>query len=590
MARLILAGVGLLLSQNVHASLAEYTENASGDGQIALGFPVPQAQDSSTAFAGFRSYASLIDALSQRALGEATFGRHVLGSSLGGREIYGFNFGQPVGSAPAMLQIGAVHAREWASPEAVTHVAESLLDGMQHNGLERYLADCCSILLAPVINPDALIATQQQFATTRVDEDPGGDPDTPRDGRQRRKNLRDTDGQLDTGEDTLLGVDLNRNIGRFWNTPGGSSNSPASIVYHGGAEASEPETGAVKAAAGLLGADQLRLFIDSHSFGRVHFYNDTGNSRLRTLTRLLAQQMGRVAETDYSPVQEPSQSGIGANDEYFAYEFEIPSFTLEIEPGLEMQAAEYGGNPGVSHSGFILPEAEIARVRQEVHAMSLIGFYHQAGPPILQAVEVVDSHDDSLVLSGRWRRDGDKRVLEIDSSEVLRSDRDYRLTLHFDKPMRWQGTDGEVAQYPGQNVTLTPFVELRGNAGSRQELGADGQWQSARYTYDSFSLRFRPDAELGEQARIAVNVRDLSAHGLDANPATVVNWGGGHWGNYEDGDNRDGDSGGTDSQFCLRLAASAPRDCDASGGGGGGSGSLGLWLTLLLLTRRRPPH
>lgn len=578
-----------LYAAGAQADIARYTESGTGPGEIALGYPVPLPQASAMAFDGFRSHASLISQLSAQAASQAQFSRHQLGSSLNGEPIYGFVFGQPVGTAPAVLQSGTVHAREWAAPEVVTHIAERLLAGLQGRGLERFLADRLSIMLAPVMNPDGFLATQQEPERTRIGEDPqnsASDPLYPRDGRQRRKNLRDTDGLLDTSSDSLGGVDLNRNIGRFWGSSSGSSSDPRSIVYQGSARESEPETRALIQAASLLGGERLRLFIDTHSFSRVYFYNDTGNGRLRNLTRGLADLMGRVAVTDYAPVQEPSQSGIGANDEYFAYEFEVPSYTLELEPGFELQSAEYGGNPDVSHSGFILPEAEIARVREEAWLMALIGYYHQAGPPILQAVEVRQA--EQILFAAHWQDEGAGRRLVIDRPGALTPGSEYDLRLRFDKPMRWADAQGGLDQYPGQLTTLTPLLELVGASGTRQELGDTGNWLSQQYQFDSYQVRFMADAALGQFARLQVSTRDLSGHALDADPSTAADWQAGHWVNYENASGQDGDSGGSDSQFCLRLDSTAPADCQSSdgGGGGGGSGSPGAVLLLLLCALR----
>ncbi len=577
-----------LYTAGASAEIVRYTEAGTGPDEIALGYPVPLPRASASAFDGFRDHASLIGQLSALAAREAQFSRHELGSSLNGQSIYGFVFGQPAGSAPAVLQTGAVHAREWAAPEVVTHIAERLVAGLGSNGLERYLADRLSIMLAPVMNPDGFVATQQEPERTRIGEDPdhsSSDPLYPRDGRQRRKNLRDSDGLLETPADSLSGVDLNRNIGRFWSSSRASSSDPRSIVYHGSARESEPETRALMEGARLLGGDRLRLFIDTHSFSRVYFYNDTGNIRLRNLTRSLASMMGRVSAEDYPPVQEPSQSGIGANDEYFAYDFEVPSYTLELEPGFALQSAEYGGNPDVSHSGFILPEAEIARVREEAYLMALIGYYHQAGPPILEGVEV--RRDDQTIFAAHWQTEGAGRRLVIDKPGVVSPGVEYSLHLRFDKPMRWTDERGAVGQYPGQLITLAPFVELAGASGRRQELSDTGQWLSRRYRFDSYALTFQADSALGQHARLEVSVRDLSGQALDADPSSMARWQNGHWVGYESSDGVQGDAGGTDSQICLRLDSSASADCQNSAGGGSGSPGLALLLAMLCGLRRR---
>ena len=72
----------------------------------------------------------------------------------------------------------------------------------------------------------------------------------------------------------------------------------------------------------------------------------------------------------YSP--SPADAGIGATDEYFANTYQIPSYTMELEPA--NSGADYGGF-GVSHDGFILPNSEVARMRDETAAEVFTGLY-----------------------------------------------------------------------------------------------------------------------------------------------------------------------------------------------------------------------
>ena len=133
------AGVLLLALcslSTAQARPAEYSENQSSEDRIALGFPVPEPVASSTPLAGFRRYDSLIGALSLKALQRDDFERREIGRSQKDRPIYAFRFG--LSERAVMLQVGGLHAREWASPEAVAGIAEALLSAADDGGAPPY--------------------------------------------------------------------------------------------------------------------------------------------------------------------------------------------------------------------------------------------------------------------------------------------------------------------------------------------------------------------------------------------------------------------------------------------------------------------
>ena len=591
LSRLLILLCAGLFCMNSSARQAQYTESESGRDQIALGFPVPQVVDSNSALAGFRSYQSLIDRLSLSALQRSDFSRMQVGSSLNNRPIYAFRFGTT--DNVAMLQSGGMHAREWASPEAVTGIAEQLMAAADDGGIESYLRDNSSIILIPVLNPDGFIATQQNPATTLIGEDPNDSANpasaaaknlTPREGRMRRKNLRDSDGNIETTSDNLLGVDLNRNIGRFWASSGRSSNSPDSIVYHGATEASEPETRALIAASRWLPEQNLRLYIDTHSFGRVYFYNRTGNERLHNITLSLVNKIRLAPNRAYSQAAESSGLGIGASDEYFAYERQVPSYTLEIEPG-SSQTAEYGGNAGISHSGFILPDAEVPRMRSEIYAMARLAYYHQSGPAILQQLQIFQQPEGRLVVDANWQGQIN-RQLNIEQKAALLPGGDYRLVARFSKPMRWRDEQGQIGAYPGQAAPLAPQISLVSGPQSANLDSSRGRWLDAQYQADSFELDFILSDQLSGTSQFHISARDLAGVALDADPSTAVSWQNGAWYNFEDEQGVAGDVGGQDRN--ISFSVQGPDLNPPQSNTAGGSGSLGLWLFFSFsLFRRR---
>ena len=146
--------------------------------------------------------------------------------------------------------------------------------------------------------------------------------------------------------------------------------------------------------------DSLRLYTDVHSYSQVHFWarNDNDSLALQTQTvlNLFTRHHGAFpagkcyAFTDRFSL--PRNRGIGSTDEYFTYQYGVPAWTLEIEPSggqavhapLPGGGADYGGDGVNGHDGFILPESEIRRVREQLAQSFATVFYRQAGPPHLQ--------------------------------------------------------------------------------------------------------------------------------------------------------------------------------------------------------------
>ncbi|WP_348675302.1 M14 family zinc carboxypeptidase [uncultured Abyssibacter sp.] len=592
------------------ATVQTYVESNAGSNEIALGYPVPEPVGSVVPVDGFRDYSSL-QARHRDLAGSPVIREVRVGTTLEGRPIWAYVVGDAdarladgSGSEGVVLFNGGIHAREWASPEVSTAVLEALAAGAEDGGFIEFLVDQVEITIVPVLNVDGFVQTQRtptQVLRTTFSGDPSN---WPRDGRMRRKNMRGVDTDLTTESDGMRGVDVNRNSNPFWATSSRSSGNSASLVYHGAGPASEPETQAIQAAAELVDADRLRFFVDIHSFSRVFFAADTGNTRRDAIARELANTI-RAATSGYDYDPTPAGVGIGALDEYFAYTYQVPSYTLEIEPGPNGSHADYYGSIGVTHDGFILPEAEIARVREELTDALLLGAYRQSGPPVALAA-TLRSGAGAIVYDGAWQPEGAEGRAETSTRLSGLPTGELELRIRFDRPMRLL-SGSTVVQYRGQSGPPLPDVRFVG-------LDADGQafefappasamqWSdstdSTRYTGDTLNiaLSVTSGSELATASRLdlVIDAQDLSGQRLDANPSTVATWTNGAWSAYEDEDGRDTDQGGASPAFRLigdGLAVPTP----VAGGDGGGSGGFGVvglagWLGLLLLTgvhRRR---
>lgn len=598
-AAILIVGMMATTAVSAQVRILQWVEQASTDEltKIALGYPVPIPVDTPLPFDGFRSYNGLH--LRHQDLSETTSLVHgsVIGSTINDRPIWAYRLGdadfETVYGLPeqAMLTNGGIHAREWQSPEVVTGVMELIADSKSDHHLVDYLRDNANIVVIPVLNIDGFIHTQRYPQTNWMGADPRYPSNWPRDGRMRRKNMNGADDVLASEADHLLGVDLNRNNAPFWATSSSSSVNPKELVYHGEQAASEPEITALKTAAQLGPADRLSMYTDVHSYSQVHFWDRNDNERLTELTeRLLGTFSNHHASfpagKEYLYDRRffvPVNQGIGTTTEYFTHTYQVPSWTLEIEPsggshpGLPGGGADYGGLGRNGHDGFILPESEIARVRTELAQTFAVAYYQQSGPPSIQALRIVDEATGSLVFDARWDTTGpESRELYRNEIQPLQLGRDYRVWAAWNKPMRWRD-DGEVTTLPGKHsytlnmdrVVAGPDGPVVAEIGEVNWLDMAGGAPSGFMTYRddaaNWTLRLADDdanralAANGTPVTLGISAYDMTGNRSDADPATVARWSDGAWAGYEDSDGQAGtDSGGIDSTIAITLAAQDP--------------------------------
>ncbi|NQD36835.1 hypothetical protein HPT27_07335 [Permianibacter sp. IMCC34836] len=558
------------------ATQLQYTQSPAGSNTVALGYPVPSPIDSLTPVAGFRSYASLHARHQQLDTDSANVAAVQIGSTTAGRPIWAYVLSDADGNTAegsiveaGMLQNGGIHAREWQTPEAVTSIFETLVSNETDQGLHQYLLENSKIVLIPVLNVDGFLQSQRYPDRAMWTKYAGDPSDWPRDGRMRRKNMRGVDENLATESDNLLGVDLNRNNNPFWASSNGSSGNNAALTYHGSGPGSEPEIQALQQAADLFASHQLRFYIDTHSFSKVYITPRTGNERRDDIALALAQQMVNATGNSYAVDPDPINAGMGTTDGHFAYNYQIPSYTLEVEP--RNSSAEYGGF-GSSHDGFILPASQIDRLRSEITRASLLGYYHQSGAPALIAAQAIRLSDDHEMAAQSWTPDSaTHRAQARSEAGAWQIGESYRLILDFNKPMRVRDSGGVVTNYRGQNVSLSPVIRLLGQHIDGSTISetlstTTSGWCTApacrRYDSDRYQLDFvwpatlSPDELVNVKVELAVS--DLSGLALDANAATVMRWQDGHWQDYEDAIGLAGDTGGADRSFRLLSTGEPP--------------------------------
>jgi hypothetical protein len=601
---LVLSSYLFTFNTQLIAETFTYTDTTTGDNLVPLGYEVPLPIDSLTPIDGFRTYESLDLRHQQLSAQTSLFAQVQVGQTYNGRAIWAYvlsdddNFSVSGSLEGSALINGGIHAREWQSPEALTGYMERLFDGRDNQHIAQYLLENLNLVLIPVLNIDGYIQTQRYPTQVTSSQQ------QPRDGRMRRKNMREVDEELETLIDSLHGVDLNRNNTPYWATNSQSSSDDiSSIVHHGSGPASEPETLALQQAAQLAEEQRLRFYIDTHSFSQIYFTPFTENSRRNDITQQFATVMRAANDFKYEFGPSASGGGIGATDEHFANTYQIPAYTLEIEP--LNSATDYGGF-GVSHDGFILPNSEVARMREETAAATFAGLYATTELPMLMAIEVWDLEQNTLVLAQDWRRDGSARALQISQSSQLQAQTDYQLKLIFNKPMR-QLQGEQVVAFNSLSEERGVNLMLAGqSSGQRIEWPLDssaGAWLVRegfnRYKTDTFALNFNLDTSFDWQAlsllAIELETSDMVGQQLDTNPATIIDWQNGAWLNYEDSEgNITTDAGGTDVSMRLIDDGSelyppdvpdptpTPTPPVSEGGSSGGSVN-GLLLVILLI-------
>ncbi len=601
------------------AQVWTYTETETGSNRIALGYPVPLPVESLQPVAGFRSFGSLHARHQQLMSAHEFISGSVVGQTIFDRDIWAYQIsdtdnttddGFPVEGA--VLQNGGIHAREWASPEVTTAIIERFADQVGDNWVYDYLVNNLNMVIVPVLNVDGYLQTQRYPNQTRQTSFFSDPIDWPRDGRMRRKNMRGVDEDLLTDGDSLAGVDLNRNHAPYWNTSNSSSSDGRSLVYHGQASGSEPESQALYAAAALGPAERLRMYIDTHSFSQLWYQPNTSSQRRNDIAAQLANRMRNATNNSYSVSPSPAGSGIGSTDGHFAETYQIPSYTLEIEPS-SRGGVQYGGFD-VTHSGFVLPESEIERVRTELTDASVIAWYMQAGPAAIKQLQVSRLDNGQVVYAGHWQAvDVGQREWQTTTNLGLENNVEYRVWVAYDKPMRWINPNGEVAGFPNVTMTLEPEFTIEGldannQAFSQTITGSVNDWLTEsggpgvgylRYKSDAFMLNVTLNVNIPATSAnllaLAFQNRDFAATINDANPASIVDYSV-HWLNYEATDGTESDSGGIDRMIRIIdngaplytdpddfVATTPPPVIDDGAQNQSGGGFAGFLLITLLL-------
>ena len=572
-----------------------YVDTVTGPNQIALGYPPPIPVASLTPVAGFRDYASLFARHQDLMISTAFVQGTQVGTSVNAQPIWAYRLGDAdntiAGSTriePAVFINAGIHAREWQTPESATELMERIAFNGADGGYHQYIADNVNLVVLPVLNVDGFLQTQAYPTTVTAHAA------QPREGRMRRKNKRNPntlaaiDSDINTVADNFWGVDLNRNGDVGFGQNGGSSSSMTSLIFRGPNMASEPETAALRAAAALGPTNQLRMYSDTHSFTQAYLVSTTADARLTSITQALLNKMRAVGPSRPYGAQFDNAAGdIGTTADYFNDTYDIPGWTLEVEPINGSQ--DYGGQPH-GHGGFITPDSQIARLRDDIADMYLRGAYVMAGPPSVREIMLTQVGAPGPTYHARWTEaSATARTLSVLASTTIVPGGSYTLWIAFDKPMRLPTTSAalQVSVLDPSGVSIGMPVNTM--AGWHFTVTGDATGALV-YSGDAVTVTFTMPAGAAslDSVDLQIVTTDIGSSGLDGAPASIAGWSAGHWTEYESATGVDGDIGGGDGSYTL----DAPGTGMGGGGGGGGGGGaatelLALLLGLALRRRRR---
>jgi hypothetical protein len=411
------------------------------------------AEQNDEGYQGYRSYSEpggIADELRQTAQDHprltklVSFGETVQGQELLAVKVTNQATKRPDGSRPAVMYLGAQHAREWITPEMTRRLMHHFIDSYGSDPQITRLVNTTELWFVPVANPDG-------YDYTFTDGN-----------RLWRKNLADNDGDgAITGFD---GVDLNRNYATKWGWDNeGSSPQPSSQTYRGSTPNSEPESEALDALFDRVGFEH---FVNYHSAAELLLYGIGWQVNTPSPDDVILQQMAGTDDNPAVPGYDPDISAElyttnGDTDTHMTVEYGTLGFTPEMTT-CEVASAKYDDDewePEDCVSGFNFPDDD--RLITEEFEKNI--------PFALSVAESADDPSDPVTFDG-----SDAPDLVADEFAVS------------------HGTDQQVAVVADRDVQRLR-LNYRVNGGATESAGVS-EWDGGeRYgdTHDDYYAEFR---------------------------------------------------------------------------------------------------
>jgi carboxypeptidase T len=266
---------------------------------------------------------------------------------------------------PAVLIMGAHHAREWITFEVPMAAIQKLVEGYGTDDHLTRLVNDREIWFIPMVNPDGVVHSQTQSQYWR---------------KNRVKNAGGT-----------FGVDLNRNYGYKWGVSG-SSSSPSSDTFKGPSAFSELETQAIR---DFASKEKFSGSISFHSYSELILYPWSYASGVPSEHEaVLSKMAGEMAKMNKYRAQESCAlyPAAGETDDWMHGDQKSLSFTFELG------------------RTFIPPTSEIATINAAnvpciIYHIEKAGTYGLVTPvgedqiPALDAVDCLNALRDFTALS-----------------------------------------------------------------------------------------------------------------------------------------------------------------------------------------------
>ena len=444
------------------------------DGQTAAERATAQAAEGYEVYRTYSEDGGIQDEYEQAAADNPRIAKAVsIGQTVNGQVIVALRVTRnahqvPDGERPAVLYLGAQHAREWITPEMNRRLMHYFLDNYGSDPQITKLVDENELWFVPVANPDGYDFTFE----------PGQ--------RLWRKNLRDNngDGTITPGD----GVDPNRNFATKWGYDNeGSSPNPASETYRGTAPNSEPESQALEAFMGRVG---FEFFVNYHSAAELLLYGTGWQVSTPTPDDVIYEAMAGDDANPAIPGYDPDISAElyttnGDTDTHMTELFGTLGFTPEMatcESASQVDPNDEWVDTDCD-SGFHFPDDE-GLIQAE---------FEKNIPFALSVAESASDPDDPVSVVGRTAEDfrvdsfavsyGDPQTVAVIAKRALQ-----QVRLHYrvnggptqNRVSDWAGgerygdeNDDYYAEFRGQVQGASPGTTSRsGSAGSSaaQEL------------------------------------------------------------------------------------------------------------------------
>ncbi|ALU45279.1 M14 family zinc carboxypeptidase [Pseudoalteromonas rubra] len=255
---------------------------------------------------------------------------------------------------PALYMQGALHAREYTPGATTLKFAQYLLENRETNADVNWILNQREIHILLIANPDGRVLAEQ--------------------GQFWRKNTNTAYCALD---ETLRGVDLNRNFDFAWASPiGGSTDDQCAATFHGPSPASEPETQAIQAYLHELFKDRRGdlltdpaplntqgVFLDLHSFSRFVMWpwsSELTPSPNADQLSMMGHRMAAYNGYWAFQTQEIFKAG-GSADGYAYGQLGIASFTFELGNEFFESCANFEGEIFPNNLNALIYAAKVAK-------------------------------------------------------------------------------------------------------------------------------------------------------------------------------------------------------------------------------------